>query len=92
MSIEDKLILIHHICIRLPYGVHVDLEGMQGLVHNIEVWPKFDENDNVYDCGCYIDFFMDNHPIEVSNFKLVLDKEDDDFEYLNNKNLVVKPL
>lgn len=71
MKIEDKLLLIKDLSGRLPYGVHIEHvnTGMRGVLHDIKVYHKYDDADNVYDAICYTDFFDDDDYVDIEQFK-----------------------
>ena len=70
MTQEDKMLLIKDLSSRLPYAVHVQhTSGFSGILHNISIYHKYDENDNIYDAICYTDFFGDGSSIDIECFK-----------------------
>ena len=70
MTQEDKMLLIKDLSSRLPYAVHVQhISGVSVILHNISIYHKYDENDNVYDAICYTDFFRDLNGITIEHFK-----------------------
>lgn len=62
---EETKILVEELCMRLPYGVHVQhmTLGMQGTLHNMWVYPIYGENDEIVRYDFTIDFFDDNEII-----------------------------
>ena len=62
---EETKILVEELCMRLPYGVHVQhmTLGMQGTLHNIWVFPIYGKNDEIVRHDFTIDFFDDNETI-----------------------------
>lgn len=62
---EETKILVEELCMRLPYGVHVQHMrlGMQGTLHNMCVFPIYGENDEIVRHDFTIDFFDDNEII-----------------------------
>lgn len=68
---EDRLLLVKDLSARLPYGVEVEhiKSGMRSVLHEILVYPMYDDNDNVFDCICYTDFFGDNDNFSITAFK-----------------------
>lgn len=71
MTKEDRLLLIKDLSVRLPYGVEIEhiKSGMRGVLHELHVYPMYDDNDNVFDCICHTDFFGDGDSFEISEFK-----------------------
>ena len=70
MTQEDKMLLIKDLSSRLPYAVHVQhISGVSGILHNISIYHKYDENDNIYDAICYTDLFKDGGSIGIEHFK-----------------------
>ena len=70
MTKEDKMLLIKDLSSRLPYAVHVQhISGVSGILHDISIFHKYDENDNIYDAICYIDFLGDEDNITIEHFK-----------------------
>lgn len=71
MTKEDKLLLIKDLSARLPYGVEIEhiKSGMRGVLHELNVYPMYDDNDNVFDCMCHTDFFGDGDRFDISEFK-----------------------
>ena len=68
MTQEDKMLLIKDLSSRLPYAVHVQhISGVSGILHDISIFHKYDENDNIYDAICYTDFLGDS--IAIEHFK-----------------------
>lgn len=62
---EEKKILVEELCMRMPYGVrvqHMTLE-MQGTLHNIWVYPRYGENDEITQYNFSVDFFNDGETI-----------------------------
>ena len=67
---EDKMLLIKDLSSRLPYAVHVQhISGVSGILRNISIYHKYDENDNIYDAICYTDLFKDGSSIGIEQFK-----------------------
>ena len=67
---EDKMLLIKDLSSRLPYAVHVQhISGVSGILHDISIFHKYDENDNIYDAICYTDLFKDGDSIGIEHFK-----------------------
>lgn len=70
MTQEDKMLLIKDLSSRLPYAVHVQhISGVSGILHDISIFHKYDENDNIYDAICYTDFLGDENNITIEYFK-----------------------
>ena len=70
MTQEDKMLLIKDLSSRLPYYVHVQhTSGFSGVLYDISMHHKYEENDNVYDIICYTDFFGDGDSITIEHFK-----------------------
>ena len=70
MTKEDKMLLIKDLSSRLPYAVHVQhISGVSGILHDISIYHKYDENDNIYDAICYTDFLGDEDSITIEHFK-----------------------
>ena len=70
MTQEDKMLLIKDLSSRLPYAVHVQhISGVSGILHDISIYHKYDENDNIYDAICYTDLFKDGSSIGIEQFK-----------------------
>ena len=70
MTKEDKMLLIKDLSSRLPYAVHVQhISGVSGILHDISIFHKYDENDNIYDAICYTDLFKDGGSIGIEQFK-----------------------
>ena len=62
---EERKILVEELCMRLPYGVHVQhmTLGMQGTLRNMWVFPIYGKNDEIVRHDFTIDFFGDNEII-----------------------------
>lgn len=71
MTKEDRLLLIKDLSARLPYGVEIEhiKSGMRGVLHELNVYPMYDDNDNIFDCVCHTDFFGDGDSFDISEFK-----------------------
>ena len=70
MTQEDKMLLIKDLSSRLPYAVYVQhISGASGILHDISICHKYDENDNIYDAICYTNFFRDWNGITIEQFK-----------------------
>lgn len=71
MTKEDRLLLVKDLSARLPYGVEIEhiKSGMRGILHELKAYPKYDDNDNVFDCVCHTDFFGDGDSFDISEFK-----------------------
>ena len=70
MTQEDKMLLIKDLSARLPYAVYVQhTSGFSGTLHDIVIYHKYDENDNIYDAICYTNFFGDEDNISIEYFK-----------------------
>lgn len=70
MTQEDKMLLIKDLSSRLPYAVHVQhISGVSGILHDISIYHKYDENDNIYDAICYTNLFKDGDSIGIEQFK-----------------------
>ena len=70
MTKEDKMLLIKDLSSRLPYAVHVQhISGVSGILRDISIYHKYDENDNIYDAICYTDLFKDGSSIGIEQFK-----------------------
>lgn len=71
MTKEDRLLLVKDLSARLPYGVEIEhiKSGMRGVLHELNVYPMYDDDDNIFDCTCYTDFFGDGYIQEISEFK-----------------------
>lgn len=71
MTKEDKLLLVKDLSSRLPYGVEIEhiKSGMRGVLHELNVYPVYDDDDNIFDCICNTDFFGDGDSFDISEFK-----------------------
>lgn len=71
MTKEDKLLLVKDLSSRLPYGVEIEhiKSGMRGVLHELTVYPMYDDDDNIFDCICNTDFFGDGDSFDISEFK-----------------------
>ena len=70
MTQEDKMLLIKDLSSRLPYAVYVKhRSGLRGILHDISIRHKYDENDNICDAICYTDFLGDGDSITIEQFK-----------------------
>ena len=70
MTQEDKMLLIKDLSSRLAYAVYVQhISGASGILHNISIYHKYDENDNIYDAICYTDLFLFFSSIGIECFK-----------------------
>ena len=70
MTKEDKMLLIKDLSSRLPYAVHVQhISGVSGILRDISIYHKYDENDNIYVAICYTDLFKDGGSIGIEHFK-----------------------
>ena len=68
MTQEHKMLLIKDLSSRLPYAVHVQhISGVSGVLHDISIFHKYDENDNICDVICYTDFLGGS--IGIEHFK-----------------------
>ena len=73
MTQEDKMLLIKDLSSRLPYAVYIQhISGASGILHDISIRHKYDENDNIYDAVCYTDLFKHGGSIGIEHFKLYL--------------------
>lgn len=72
MTIEEKKLLVRDLIGRIPYGVMVRHKnsGVAGVLHDISVYPKYDDND-ICDYLCNTMFFGDEG-ISVEYFKPIL--------------------
>ena len=90
---EDKMLLIKDLSSRLPYAVHVQhISGVSGILHNISIFHKYDENDNIYDAICYTDLFKDGSSIGIEQFKPYLfplssmtDNQKQEYQYITER-------
>lgn len=93
MTQEDKMLLIKDLSSRLPYAVHVQhISGVSGILHNISIYHKYDENDNICDVICYTDFFSDKNSIDIEQFKPYLfplstmtDNQKQEYQYITER-------
>lgn len=71
MTKEDRLLLVKDLSARLPYGVEIEhiKSGMRGVLHELNVYPMYDDDDNIFDCICNTDFFGDGDSFDISEFK-----------------------
>ena len=71
MTKEDRLLLVKDLSARLPYGVEIEhiKSGMRGVLHELKVYPMYDDDDNIFDCVCHTDFFGDGDSFDISEFK-----------------------
>ena len=102
MTKEDKMLLIKDLSSRLPYAVHVQhISGVSGILHDISIYHKYDENDNIYDAICYTDLFKDECSIGIEHFKPYLfplssmteeEKEELKQEHIKDENLYIECL
>ena len=68
MTQEHKMLLIKDLSSRLPYAVHVQhISGVSGVLHDISIFHKYDENDNICDVIRYTDFLGGS--IGIEHFK-----------------------
>lgn len=93
MTQEDKMLLIKDLSSRLPYAVHVQhISGVSGILRDISIFHKYDENDNIYDAICYTDFFKDGGSIGIEHFKPYLfplssmtDNQKQEYQYITER-------
>ena len=93
MTQEDKMLLIKDLSSRLPYAVHVQhISGVSGILRNISIYHKYDENDNIYDAICYTDLFKDGDSIGIEHFKPYLfplssmtDNQKQEYQYITER-------
>lgn len=93
MTKEDKMLLIKDLSSRLPYAVHVQhISGVSGILRNISIYHKYDENDNIYDAICYTDLFKDGSSIGIEHFKPYLfplssmtDNQKQEYQYITER-------
>lgn len=93
MTKEDKMLLIKDLSSRLPYAVHVQhISGVSGILHDISIFHKYDENDNIYDAICYTDLFKDGGSIGIEHFKPYLfplssmtDNQKQEYQYITER-------
>lgn len=71
MNQGDKKLLIRDLSARLPYGVKVEhiRTGMIGTLHEMRVYPLYDDNDVIYDYFCDTDFLGDDDKFDIIAFK-----------------------
>ena len=71
MTQEDRLLLIKDLSARLPYDVLIEhtKSGIRSFLHELKVFPMYDDNDNIFDCVGHTDFFGDNNIYKISEFK-----------------------
>lgn len=69
---EKKQILTEAMGIYLPYGVHIELQGISGALHEMRVFHYYNNTNSVQEIDTYIDFFGDMDFIKVEAFKLIL--------------------
>ena len=90
---EDKMLLIKDLSSRLPYAVHVQhISGVSGILHDISIYHKYDENDNIYDAICYTNLFKDGDSIGIEQFKPYLfplstmtDNQKQEYQYITER-------
>lgn len=90
---EDKMLLIKDLSSRLPYAVHVQhISGVSGILHDISIFHKYDENDNIYDAICYTGLFKDGDSISIEHFKPYLfplssmtDEQKQEYQYITER-------
>ena len=93
MTQEDKMLLIKDLSSRLPYGVHVQhISGVSGILHDISIYHKYDENDNICNAICYTDFLGDGDNITIEHFKPYLfplssmtDNQKQEYQYITER-------
>ena len=93
MTQEDKMLLIKDLSSRLPYAVHVQhISGSSGILHDISIYHKYDENDNICDAICYTDFLGDGDNITIEHFKPYLfplssmtDNQKQEYQYITER-------
>ena len=93
MTQEGKMVLIKDLSSRLPYGVHVQhISGVSGVLHDVSIFHKYDENDNIYDVICYTDFLGDEDSITIEHFKPYLfplssmtDNQKQEYQYITER-------
>ena len=93
MTQEDKMLLIKDLSSRLPYAVHVQhISGVSGILHDISIFHKYDENDNIYDAICYTDLFKDGSSMGIEQFKPYLfhlssmtDNQKQEYQYITER-------
>lgn len=71
MTKENRLLLVNDLSARLPYGVEIEhiKSGMRGVLHELNVYPMYDDDGNIFDCICNTDFFGDGDSFDISEFK-----------------------
>lgn len=87
------MLLIKDLSSRLPYAVHVrHISGVSGILHDISIYHKYDENDNIYDAICYTDFLGDEDSIGIEHFKPYLfplssmtDNQKQEYQYITER-------
>lgn len=90
---EDKMLLIKDLSSRLPYAVHVQhISGVSGILHDISIYHKYDENDNIYDAICYTNLFKDGDSIGIEHFKPYLfplssmtEEQEKEYQYITER-------
>lgn len=93
MTQEDKMLLIKDLSSRLPYAVHVQhISGVSGILHDISIFHKYDENDNIYDAICCTDLFKDGSNMGIEYFKPYLfplssmtDNQKQEYQYITER-------
>lgn len=65
LSEKEIKVLVEELCMRMPYGVHIQhmTLGMQGMLRNIQVFPRYDKNDDIAKYDFTIDFFEDGNTL-----------------------------
>ena len=91
MTQEDKMLLIKDLSSKLPYAVHVQhISGVSGILYDISIRHKYDENDNICDVICYTDFLGGS--IGIEHFKPYLfplssmtDNQKQEYQYITER-------
>jgi len=77
ISKEDKILLIKDLSMRMPHGVWISLEGIEGKFSDMMMFHYYHDSNTPDDIAAYIDFFRNGNGLDVTNFKPMLRRMED---------------
>lgn len=61
--------LLEALCEYMPYGLHVEYNGVSGVLHDLKVYQRYNGTDRVQEVSAFADFFGDGDYITIKHFK-----------------------
>lgn len=77
ISKEDKILLIKEFSMRMPYGVWISLNGIEGKLSDIVMLHHYHNGNTPDDITAWIDFFRNGNGLDATNFRLMLRRMED---------------